>query len=179
MGVTIQDMNEDLKSFYNRDSGAIVTSVVKDSPAEKSGLKRGDLIIAVDGKSIKDSSELKNFIGSLAPDKSTKLTFIRDGKEQDDVSGEFSYQGIKFNNIDDAIRQKLQMPPNMKGVIVMDAGTSEGENGLQAGDIVLQVESETIKSVAELKAALAKYAKQPKKRFYVNRHGLNLMVVAP
>jgi len=195
MGVTIQDINEDLKSFYNRDSGAIITSVVKESPADKAGLKRGDLVVAVDGKSIKDSNELKNFIGSLAPNKLAKLTIIRDGKEQvvgiklaelenslannTVESGEYTYKGNSFANIDDMLRQKFQMPPSMKGVVVTALTPSKNQGSLQVGDIVLQVESKAIKNIDDLKNALSRYEKLPKKRFYINRRGVNLILALP
>lgn len=205
LGVTIQDLNNNLKEFYGRDTGAIVTSVVKGSPAEKSGLKRGDLIISVDGKNVKDSAELKNKIGSLPPDKPTKVAIIRDNKEQeltiklgeltDDEaqastqnsgagsganSSSFKYDDTMFVNINNAIRQKFGIPPNIKGVIVVSTkDDSDPMSGFDTGDIVLQVESVPVKNIQELKAALEKYKGQKIKRIYINRRGANLIVTVP
>lgn len=197
VGVTIQDLNEDLKSFYNKDSGAIVTSIVKESPADKAGLKRGDLVVAVDGQNVKDSSELKNLIGSLAPGKTARLTIIRDGKEQtvnvklaeleESVANEtgvsqdgttFNYKGVSFANIDDALRQRFGMPQNINGVTVVETKESDPK-GIAVGDVVLQVESTPVKNIAELKSALDSYKDLQKKRVYIIRKGANLIVTLP
>lgn len=197
IGVTIQDMNDDLKSFYNQESGAIVTSVVKDSPADRAGLKRGDLIVAVDGQNVKSSSELKNLIGSLTPDKIVKLTIIRDGKKrvvtvklaelEESIASEagisqdgrtFSYKGITFANIDDSIRQRFGIPQSVSGIAVVEIKNNETK-GVAPGDVVLQVESTPVRNIAELKKALDSYKHLQKKRVYIIRRGANLILTLP
>ncbi|MFP4332746.1 MAG: Do family serine endopeptidase [Campylobacterales bacterium] len=197
MGVSIQDMSEDLKEFYNKDSGAVIASVADDSPAQNAGLKRGDLVIAVDGKPVKNAAELKNAIGSLAPNDNTKITFIRDRKQMSVMvklgeidsdkdsefiqgeSGEYDYKGAKFSQIDENIRAKFRLPPNMNGVIVSGIESDSKIQSLNVGDIVIQVEDSRVETLAEFKSAIAKYKKLPKKRFYINRRGRNLIAVVP
>jgi len=58
-----------MKSIYNSDHGAFVLSVEKNKPAYKAGIRRGDLILSVDSKTIKDANSLKNIIGSFKPNK--------------------------------------------------------------------------------------------------------------
>ena len=67
--------------FVDRN-GAIISQVMKDSPAEDAGVKEQDVIIEVDGEEVNDSSNLKNLISSGRPNDKTKLTVIRDGREK-------------------------------------------------------------------------------------------------
>ena len=84
LGVSIQDVNEGMaKALKLEDrNGAIISQVMKDSPAEDAGVKEQDVIIEVNGKIVNDSSNLKNLISSGRPNDKTKLTIIRDGREK-------------------------------------------------------------------------------------------------
>ncbi len=84
LGVQIDNVNESLAKALNLDNlnGAIITQVIKDSPAEEAGVKSKDVIVSVDGKKVNDSSNLKNLISSGRPNDKTKLTVIRDGHEK-------------------------------------------------------------------------------------------------
>ena len=85
MGVNIQDLNEALaKSFGTSDvNGALVSSVVPGSPADKAGIKSGDVIVKFNGKDITSSSELKNVVGQTQPGTRAKVTLHRNKKTVD------------------------------------------------------------------------------------------------
>ena len=85
LGVNIQDLNESLaKSFGLADTnGALVAQVVSDSPAEKAGIKAGDVITKIDGKMVAGAAEVKNIIGGKKPGTTVKLTVFRDKKTFD------------------------------------------------------------------------------------------------
>ena len=181
LGVAISDVSENMSSFYNKNYGALVTGVEKDTPAELAGIKRGDLIIAVDDFEIKSASELKNKIGSFAPNKEVEIKVLRDKKleirtvllgAQSGVSpnGSINYNGIEVQNIDASLRSQLRISPNIDGVLVsrVDSASIAGKLGILKGDIIIQVENVEIKNLNEFKKAIRT---KTKKRLYIYRRG--------
>ncbi len=75
LGVTIQDVTPEVAKHFGIEgrTGALVTEVLQDSPAQKSGLKRGDLITQFDGKDIQNSVTLKNTVADTPPHKTVKI----------------------------------------------------------------------------------------------------------
>ncbi|WP_200762856.1 DegQ family serine endoprotease [Nitrosophilus alvini] len=190
MGVTIEDLSKDLKELYRHDYGAVIVEVAKDSAAQKAGLKRGDLIIEVDGKKIEDANELKTVVGSLPPGKTIKVKYERNKKtyttkltlqkrpetsqsqasEQDEI-------GLSLKNLDEQTRRMYNIPEDVEGVLVVDvAPDSKAEKaGFKPGDIIEGVEDKEIENVDDFKEALKKY-KGPK-RVFINRHGYPMIKV--
>ncbi len=84
MGVSIQNITAELaKSLGIKETeGALISGVEKDSPADKAGFKRGDLVIALDGKQVVDSTSLRNMVASTAPGTKIDVKIVREGKEQ-------------------------------------------------------------------------------------------------
>src|SRR6266566_2242723 len=84
LGVTIQSVDSDLAASLNllAARGAIVTSVTAGGPAEKAGLKRGDVITGFNGQSVADTNNLRNLVASTAPGSDVNLTVLRDSREQ-------------------------------------------------------------------------------------------------
>src|SRR5262249_44132308 len=84
LGISIQNVNSDMaKSLGLKEvKGALVSSVVKGSPADKSGIERGDVIVSVDGASVADSNMLRNRVASTAPGSSVSIGLLRDGQEK-------------------------------------------------------------------------------------------------
>ena len=78
LGVYISDVNEDMSSFYNNSLGALITHIQNGAPAQKAGLRIGDLITKIDEKIIQSARELKNTIGSYSTNKTVKIEFLRD-----------------------------------------------------------------------------------------------------
>ena len=84
LGVTVQGMTSELAQGLGLDEvkGALVSGVVKGSPAAKAGIERGDVIVSLDGKSVTDSNALRNSIASTKPGSSVSLGIVRDGREK-------------------------------------------------------------------------------------------------
>ncbi len=84
LGVYLQDLTAELASVFGmtQQQGAIVSQVIENSPAEKSGIKAGDIIIRVDSKIINNTSDLRNIIGLLRVGKSVELDILRNGKNR-------------------------------------------------------------------------------------------------
>jgi len=85
LGVYIQEVDEDIQEEWNltSDSGVVIADVIDDSPAEKAGLKPGDVILAFDGKDVMSSNRLTRWIRQTPPDTAVKLHLLRDGKPLD------------------------------------------------------------------------------------------------
>ena len=82
IGVRIQDLTPDLAAAFGVESanGAVIASVVSDSPAEAAGLRNGDIIVAVNGAPIRNAAALRGKIGSLAAGETVEVTFLRAGE---------------------------------------------------------------------------------------------------
>lgn len=179
LGVTISDVSEDMTSFYNDNYGALVTGVEDNSPAANAGLKRGDLIIAVNGKKIESASELKNTIGSFAPKRVVNVKFLRDKKidivnvtlatmESKVVNGEFEYKGIKLVQINSSHKQQLNITTNGVLIVDVDENSEAFASGVRKNDIIIQVENNEIATLDDFKRATAV---DGKKRFFIYRKG--------
>ncbi|MDT8338738.1 MAG: Do family serine endopeptidase [Sulfurimonas sp.] len=179
LGVTIADVSEDMSSFYDENYGALITGVEENSPAAKAGLKRGDLIISVNGKKIESASELKNTIGSYAPQKVVKIKILRDKKidivnvtlatlDSKVVAGEFEYKGMKLSEITSAYKQQFNI--TIEGVLVeeVDQNSEAFDSGVRKDDIIIQIENTEIANLDEFKKATAS---KSKKRFFIYRRG--------
>jgi serine protease Do len=83
IGVSIQEMNEPLRVTLNlgERKGALVSDVFKNQPADKAGMRRGDVVIAVAGKNIENPNQLRNYVAELQPGSKVHVTVIRGGRE--------------------------------------------------------------------------------------------------
>ena len=190
LGVSITNVSSDMSSFYDGKFGALVASVGSDTPAEKAGLKRGDLIIAVDGKKVDSASALKNIIGTYQPGATVTLTFIRDKKREDvkvklasydnastlDDNGKASYRGLSVEPLSSAQKSQMGIASNVNGVVVtkVKPNSPAFEEGVMKGDIIIQIENKEIKSLKEFKEAVQG---KNKKRVWIYRQGAIFAVV--
>jgi len=85
LGVSMQDLTPELAESFGlkKAGGALIAGVLKNGPADDAGIKPGDVLVAVNGKPIFNSSEMLNMVASLAPGKSATLTILRHGGQQD------------------------------------------------------------------------------------------------
>lgn len=185
LGVNISDISDDMSKFYNNSYGALITSVEDNSPAAKAGLKRGDLIIEVNGKKIGSASELKNSIGSYAPSKVVTIKFLRDKKvntksvtlttlESKTVNGELEYKGLKLTQINSTHKQQLNITINGVLVVNVDEKSEAYSAGVRKNDIIIQVEESEITSLDDFKKATGS---KEKKRVFIYRKGYILAIV--
>src|SRR3546814_6706995 len=79
----IQDLTPDLAEALRlpRTAGAVIASVEEDTPAERAGLRPGDIVVAVNGRAVEDSADLRNAIGLMRAGSEVELTLLRDGRE--------------------------------------------------------------------------------------------------
>jgi serine protease DegQ len=170
LGVMIQDFTPDLADALGIEAGvgAVVTQVEPDSAAEEAGLQPGDLIVAVDGRPVAGSADLRSQIGLKRIDSDVELQVIRDGEELT-LSATLREGGLvaaatgerAFDRLSGAELRDLQPGDpfygNLSGVVVarLDPGSRAARSGLEAGDIILAVNRVSVASVADLRQQLA------------------------
>ena len=175
IGVSVQDVTDDIAlSFKRKDrSGAIVADVVPGDPADKAGLKAGDIILEVNDTKIKDTHELLALIASFRVGDRVKIKALRDGREQlftvvvaerkDYMESARSSNagqgfGLSVRDITPEIAKYLGIKET-KGVIVaeVEPGSPADEVGIQPQDIILQVNKAPINTVKEYQRELSKF----------------------
>ena len=176
LGVTIQAVTPELARAMNlgTTSGALVSDVESGTPAESAGLKRGDVITALNGEPVKDSNVLRNEVAQLAPGTEVKLTVIRDGKEQaltaklealepvgrTTPTGDESEGSARFGMSIEPLtadRAKELGVDTRSGVLVaaVQPGSLASQAGLRPGDVIEQVDRKPVTSVDQLRSALS------------------------
>jgi serine protease Do len=189
LGVSIQDLSPDLAKSFNitEQAGGLVSGVMEDSPAAKAGLKRGDLIIELDGKKVDDSTSLRNMVSALSPGTKIELKIIRDGKERSlsATLGEFKekteikkteydniLKGITVEDLTTSVRDKLDIPENLTGVVVTDIASDSPSRGLlQADDVIQEVNRRNIKSTQDYEQIVSKIKEKDGVLLLIYRRG--------
>lgn len=174
LGVSIQNLTPELAKNLDikAKEGALITDVVENSPAEKTGLKRGDLIIEIEGKKIKDSASLRNTIASTSPETTLKMTVIREGKEKiltvslgefpENITAQLGehnniLKGVYIQEITPELREGLAIPDKVKGVIVTNVDEdSPAINVLKKNDVIQEINKKDIQSLQDYNKMLSK-----------------------
>ncbi|WNJ99442.1 Do family serine endopeptidase [Thalassospiraceae bacterium LMO-JJ14] len=185
LGVSIQSLSDDIAEGLGLKSteGVLVADVNADSPASKAGMKVGDVILAVDGRTIKELKELPRLIADIDPGKVSDVTVWRDGSSKSlDVKigtqpaskkiasatpSETSTDqvGLALQELNPDIARELGMPENTKGVVVVEVkpGSPAEEKGLRRGDVVTKAGGRDIASPGELAERLDQARKDGRK----------------
>ena len=191
LGVQIIPLSEDLAKTYRRADakGAAITDVTDASPADKAGLKPGDVVIGVDGRTVNDNNDLSRYIASKAPGETVRLQVVRDGGEQtvavtlgtfpeqgteeasDDQAAGKAELGMTLRNLTPDIAERMEMPRTAKGVVVMDveAGENAEDAGLQRGDVIVSVNGSPVDDIEAFRVAIGRARPEGLARLRVRR----------
>jgi serine protease Do len=174
LGVTIQNLTPELaKSLDIKETaGALISGVEKDSPADKAGLKRGDLVIELSGKKVADSTALRNMVSEAALGAKVDLRIVREGKEktitvtlgefkEKQVAKKTEYEnvlrGVTVQELTPALRDRLNLPENLSGVVITGVEPDSPAQGvLQANDVIQEVNRRAIQSGQDFDEAVSK-----------------------
>lgn len=195
LGVKIQEVSEEAAESVGltKPLGALVLEVSKDSPADKVGIKAGDVITNFDGKEISEMRFLPRMVAETPIGKSVPVTYWRknaaktvqitvgelneaddeEGKDASDKAGkgkgkDGQYEtilGMSISPITSVLREELHLDAKQTGLVVVDvkSGSEAAHRGIQPGDVIIDVNGDAIKTVDELKKAFEAARKNGRK----------------
>ena len=179
VGIGMQPIDPEMVEFFNlqNSSGALITRVIEDGPAEKAGLKKDDVIIKIGKKNVEDTQDVFNIIGFTAPDTEVEFVIIRNGKEKkvvvkvgskaDSELADTSDLGRKFGltvkTIDEDIADEYKAEEGV-GVVVVEvkAGSPAAQAGIRSGMVILEVNRIEVRDVGEFNEATEESAESGK-----------------
>ena len=158
LGIAAQAMTPELlRSFgIDRNYGVVIVTVEPGSPAESSGIRRGDIIVAVDGKPVKTVESVVNRLGLVRIGEEITLTLLRDNQELDITTTVELFNAVHplLTGTDFENAQTRSGQPYVV-IAAIKPGTKLDRLGLQAGDIVLSVNRQAIRTISDLKREAA------------------------
>jgi serine protease Do len=208
LGVTIGTVTEDQAEALDLDEakGALVASVTPDSPADRSGLQRGDVIVKVNGQEVEDSIITTRVVGSLAAGSRNKFEIYRDGKRQtidvrvgerpsnlgqlatgsapesESSEGDDGPLGVSVRPLDDETRESLRLDRGERGLVVtaVDRDSPLYEAGIREGMALLDINNKKLDSVETLEQVLEEARDDGKERVLIavqTERGTNFVTV--
>ena len=195
LGVMIQKITPELRAKLNllNENGALVADVVSGGPAEQSGIKRGDVIVAFDGRPIRESRELPYIVASTPVGKMVSVQLIRKkGKQNVQVKvGELKSSaeeapfgpepehglGMTLEEVTPELAKQYDLPETSGLIIVkVESNSPAAEADLRDGDIILEVDQTPVKRLATFISIIRRYKKGDTVLFLINREGATLFV---
>ncbi|HEX8289442.1 MAG TPA: DegQ family serine endoprotease [Pyrinomonadaceae bacterium] len=192
LGINIQNLTPETAQALDlkEASGVLVSNVKPGSAADKAGLKRGDIVTAINGDKIEDSNVLRNKVAGTMPGNQIKLTVLREGGQQELVAtlDEFDSEnpsanptrqqpqnenrsnqqqsgrlGLTLQPLTPEIIRQLQIPAETEGLVVteVDPGGAAAEKGVVRGDVIMEMNRQAVRTLDEVQAALDKAQDKP------------------
>lgn len=187
-GVELQDVTSDIAKTlgFARPEGALIVSLHPQSPLVEAGLKRGDVILALDGKPIENAREFTYRVATSPIGSSTIVEYQRKGDRKEAraklieapetvprkitlLSGNSPFAGLVVANLSPAVSEELNLPGASSGVVAMDVKGGPARRIFRKGDIVLEVNGSIIDSVDKLATSLE--SAEGYWEFAINRSG--------
>lgn len=194
LGVSVQPITPELAKQFKlkEDKGALVSDVTEESPADKAGVKRGDVITEYNGKEVDEPSSLRNMVANTPPNREVKLKVLRDGKpitiqatiaelpmSAEKASGEFDNQlrGVHVQNITPEARKNLDIPKRITGVVIADIEEGSTAEGILANnDVILEINKKRIHSVKEYEDAVKNIKPEQNILVLIYRNGVTTYI---
>ena len=205
LGVTIQSIDSDMASSLNLPAarGAIVTSVAAGGPAERAGLKRGDVITAIDKQPIVDNNTLRNLVASKAPGANVEVTALRNGRDQKfqvalaelpvreepeseektsnrGTTGNEKF-GLTLQPLTPELASRYSLDADDQGLLVtrVDPASNAASEGIRPGDLIQEVNRQPVKTFAEFNAALQQSGSKPALILIKRRNNVTYLTLKP
>ncbi len=188
LGVTVQEVTHDLaKQFHiSGEKGVLVADITENSPAEKAGLKRGDVIVEYDGKEVNEPTTLRNMVADTPPGREVTLKIVRDGKPKTlsasiaelpleaQSAGKFNnlLSGVYVQNISPEMKRGLGISKNLNGVIITEIRNGSPASGILAkNDIILEINRKKIRSMKDYNSVVSKIKSGQSILLLIHRNG--------
>ncbi|MDE0411252.1 MAG: Do family serine endopeptidase [Gammaproteobacteria bacterium] len=167
LGFVVQDLTPELAEAFGvaRKKGVVVARVEAKSPAQKAGIKVGDVITAVNGREVDNSAQVRNEIGLLRVGSEVEIEVLRDGKIRSLTAsvGRHTTYTVSGNTLSEKLAgakfSEAQEDPSRRtaaGIEVVQARGKAASAGLRKGDIVISVNRERVRTIKDMKAAIKK-----------------------
>jgi len=180
LGVMIQNVTPDLAKALKLDraTGALVGDVTPASPADKAGLKSGDVITQLNGQPIEDTSQLKLRVTETTPGSQVHLVVNRNGESKafdvtlgsvpenkvakaSESNGEARREalgGVSVTDLDQNTRAELKIPQNVQGAVITQVAPDSAayEAGLRTGDVITELNRQPVKNAQDAVAETEK-----------------------
>ena len=167
LGFVVQDLTPELAEAFGvaRKKGVVVARVEAKSPAQKAGVKVGDVIIAVNGREVDSSTQVRNEIGLLRVGSKVKIEVFRDGKTHQLTASvgkhtTYTVSGKSLNEkLAGAKLSEAQEDPSRRaaaGIEVVEVRGRAAAAGLRKGDIIISVNRTRVKTIQDMKSAIKK-----------------------
>jgi serine protease Do len=176
LGVVIQNLSPELAKAMNshRTSGALVSEVTPGTPADRAGIKSGDVVTQFDNKPVDDENSLKLMVAETAPGKSVPIQVDRNGQtlnlnvtleslsakttlaknepnsNGNDPQGD-ALHGVGVQDLDRQTREELNIPANVHGALItqVDPSSPSGEAGLREGDVIEEINHQPVRNAED------------------------------
>lgn len=201
LGVNIQDMTPELSQKFglDRPEGVLINGIIKDSPADKAGLKRGDIITEFNGRSVIDVGSFRNSVAGTPPGKKVKVKTFRQGsyreievlveeqaapsQERRNFQGSVPekrdvFSGMDVFELSKDIATQLGLGQEARGMVIarIEPGSPAEKAGLRRGDVIEEIEQKPVKSLQDFKLIISRI-KTPDILLFINRGGKKFYVV--
>ena len=192
LGVMIQDVTPEISEALgiDRREGGLISEVKEGSPAATAGVRRGDVVVSVNGEKIADAAALARKLALLEPGVPTEFVVLRDGGEKtysirlvehpdNQKSGEAEARrdverglGIEVSDITQTLRNRLGVKRS-EGVVVVSVapGSVASEKGIRVGDLVLEINGNPVRGLSDYKRILAESGERKTLLFLIERKG--------
>jgi serine protease Do len=175
LGTTVQKITPEIADSLGvkQQRGALVADVVRGSPAERAGIKTGDIITEFNSKEVKDSTELPGLVARVAPGTGTSVKVLRDGKEMTlaitvgemkdtevAASGQQGELGLAVQPVTPEVAQSLGLD-RAEGLVITEVkpGSAADDAGLREGDLITQINRRPVKNLADYNREMAQSKK--------------------
>jgi serine protease Do len=194
LGIVIQNLTPELADSFGaaQRQGIVVAEVSQGSPADKGGLKQGDLIVTLDGRSVADSGDFRNRISLTPPGSNVELGIIRNGDSQvvKVTIGELNEQtvadsatrmaddlGISVQSLNRELAKSMGIP-TPEGVVVTSVtpGSIAAMAGIDSGTVITQVNRKPVKNAQEFKQRVDEASSKRQVLLLVTKNGMSRFV---
>lgn len=195
LGVTIQSITPDLAKEFGlkNGKGAVVNDILKGSPAEKAGLKRGDVILEVDGKTVNDAESLRNIVAQREIGSQITIKIIREGKPisltakvselpmemqetsiekpEKEMDEENVFAGFTVIALSQEIAKQLGLSRDEKGVVIIkvEPDSPAEDAGLKKGDVIQEINKRTVTNLRDFNNIVSRIKEGGSILLFINR----------
>ncbi|TAN38080.1 MAG: DegQ family serine endoprotease [Nitrospirae bacterium] len=194
LGVSIQKVTPELSKQFNvkDEAGVLISDTFENGPADKAGLRRGDVIIEYDGRKVDEPYQIRNMVAGNAPGEEHALKVLREGQPLvvkvivGELPGDLKaepgdyqnvFRGIGVQDINPELSRKMNIPARIKGVIITDLDENSPASAiLMQGDVVQEINKKRIGSVREYQEVVSRIAKDEDVLMLIFRNGASVFI---